>query len=213
MRALSGGLSVVGRGGGSGVHVLAPIAGVVTRAHATVGEVIDAGAPLFTITDPARLWVVGQVPELDLGVAREGANAVLTLAALPGERFPGSLDFVAPALDEATRTLPVRFALDAPDPRLRAGLFGRLEIAPEGAGPDALVVPEGALSRIDGGDVVFVVEGDGRTFRPVPVELGRRDGDRVEITSGVDEGTRIVTRGAFSLRSHLMRGELTEHEH
>jgi cobalt-zinc-cadmium efflux system membrane fusion protein len=217
MRGLSGGLAVVGRGGGSGIRVIAPIAGVITQTHATRGEVIEAGAPLFTITDPAHLWVVGQVPELDLSAAREGASATLTVAAFPNERFSGHLDFVAPALDESSRTLPVRFALDLVDgevdPRLRAGLFGRLEIAPEGAGPEALVVPDDALSRIDGEDVVFVASEDGLTFRPVVVEIGRRDGDRIELLTGVEEGTRIVTRGAFALRSHLVRGELSEHEH
>jgi len=213
MRGLSGGLAVVGRGGGSGIRVIAPIAGVITQTHASRGEVIEAGAPLFTITDPAHLWVVGQVPELDLSVAREGASATLTVAALPSERFSGHLDFIAPALDESSRSLPVRFVLDDIDPRLRAGLFGRLEIAPEGAGPDALVVPEDAVSRIAGHDVIFAASEDGRTFRPVEVEVGRRDGDRVELTTGVTEGMRVVTRGAFTLRSHLVRGELSEHEH
>jgi cobalt-zinc-cadmium efflux system membrane fusion protein len=213
LRGLSGGLRVVGGGSGSEITVTAPIAGVVVARHATPGEVVEADAPLFVITDPSHLWIVGYVPELDLAVAREGAPAVLSVAAFPGERWRGHVDFVAPALDEATRTLGVRAVLDVPEPRLRAGLFGRLAIANEDAEPTALVVPAGALARVEGEDVVFAPADEERTFRPVPVRLGRRDGDVVEVLEGLDEGDTIVTSGAFTLRSELSRGELAEHGH
>lgn len=212
MRGLSGSVRIVGRGTGAEVSITAPIAGVIVERHAIAGEVVEPAAPLFTITDPAHLWVVGHVPELDLAVAREGAPSVLTLAAFPGERWPGHVDFVAPALDEATRTLGVRAALDATDPRLRAGLFGRLSIAGAGAEPTALVVPVAALARVDGEDVVFGPADEARSFRPIPVRVGRRDGDIVEILEGLSEGDTIVTSGAFTLRSELSRGELAEHE-
>lgn len=212
IRGLAGSLGVVGRGAGAEVRITAPIAGVIAERHAVAGEVVEAGAPLFVITDPAHLWVVGFVPELDLAIAREGATCTLSVAAFPGERWPGRIEFVAPALDETTRTLGVRAALDAPDPRLRAGLFGRLAIAGEGAEPTALVVPAGALARVGGEDVVFAPADEERTFRPVPVRLGRRDGDVVEVLQGVSEGDVVVTSGAFTLRSELSRGELAEHE-
>lgn len=212
MRGLSESLRVVGRGGGAEIAITAPVAGVVVDRHATAGEVAEAGTPLFTITDPAHLWVVGHVPELDIAVARVGAPGTLSVAAFPGERWPGHVDFVAPALDEATRTLRIRFVLDAPDDRLRAGLFGRLAIAGEDAGPSALVVPSTALARVGGEDVVFVPADEERTFRPVPVRIGRRDGDAAEVVEGLDEGAPVVVRGAFTLRSELSRGELAEHE-
>jgi cobalt-zinc-cadmium efflux system membrane fusion protein len=213
LRGVSGGLRVVGGGSGSEVTVTAPITGVIIERHATAGEVVEADVPLFVITDPAHLWVVGYVPELDLAVAREGAPASLSVAAFPGERWSGHIDFVAPALDEATRTLGVRAILDAPETRLRAGLFGRLTIAGDGAEATALVVPASALARVDGEDVVFVPADEERTFRPVPVRLGRRDGEIVEILEGLEEGAPIVTSGAFTLRSELSRSELAEHEH
>lgn len=213
MRGIGGGLRVVGRGGGAGAQIVAPIGGVVVARHATVGEVAQVGDPLFTITEPDRLWVVAQVPELDLSRAVEGAAGVLSVAAFPGARWSGHVDFVAPAFDEETRTLPVRFVLDAPDPRLRAGLFGRLALAGPDAGATGLVVPREALARLDGVEVVFVPAEAPGSFRPVPVTTGRRDGDVVEITEGLDEGAPIVTHGAFVLRSEMTRGELAEHEH
>lgn len=212
IRGLSGSLGVVGRGRGADVRITAPIAGLIVTRHAVAGEVVEAGTPLFVITDPARLWVVGFVPELDLAIAREGAPCTLSVAAFPGERWSGHIDFVAPALDESTRTLGVRAVLDAPDPRLRAGLFGRLAIAGEASEPMALVVPASALARVGGEDVVFAPADEERTFRPVPVRLGRRDGNLVEVLEGLSEGDVVVTSGAFTLRSELSRGELAEHE-
>ena len=212
IRGLSGSLGVVGRGAGADVRITAPIAGVVVERHAVAGEVVEAGALLFTITDPTHLWVVGFVPELDLSVAREGAPCTLSVAAFPGERWSGHIDFVAPALDEATRTLGVRAILDTPDSRLRAGLFGRLAIARAGAEPTAVVVPASALARVGGENVVFVPASEERAFRPVPVLLGRHEGDVIEVREGLSAGDVIVTRGAFTLRSELSRGELAEDE-
>ena len=212
MRGLGTGLRVVGGGGGATVDITAPVAGVVVSLHASVGEVVEPGSALFVITDPSRLWVVGHVPELDLGIAREGAVGTLSVAAFPGRRWTGHVDFVEPALDEATRTLRIRFLLDEPDAALRAGLFGQLSLAGEGAGPTGLVVPASALARMGGEDVVFVPADEERTFRSVPVRLGRRDGDVVEVLEGIDENAAVVISGAFTLRSELSRGELAEHE-
>ncbi|MBN8613324.1 MAG: efflux RND transporter periplasmic adaptor subunit [Deltaproteobacteria bacterium] len=212
MRGLGTGLRVVGGGGGATVDITAPVAGVVVSLHASVGEVVEPGSALFVITDPSRLWVVGHVPELDLGIAREGAVGTLSVAAFPGRRWSGHVDFVEPALDEATRTLRIRFLLDQPDVTLRAGLFGQLSLAGERAGPTGLVVPGSALARMDGEDVVFVPADEERTFRSVPVRLGRRDGDVVEVLEGIDENAAVVISGAFTLRSELSRAELAEHE-
>ncbi len=214
MRGIGESLRVAGGGaGGASVEVTAPVAGVIVARHATVGEVAEPGEALFIITDPSRLWVVGHVPELDLSIAREGATGTLSVAAFPGHRWSGHVDFVEPALDETTRTLRIRFVLDQPEVTLRAGLFGQLALAGEEAGPTGLVVATSALARVEGEDVVFVPADEERTFRPVPVRLGRRDGDVVEVVEGLDEGAPIVTAGAFTLRSELSRGELAEHGH
>ncbi len=213
IRGLSGGLDVIGRGGGASAFMTAPIDGVIVTLHATVGEVVEPGASLFTITDPSHVWVVGHLPELDLALAEVGVAGTLLVPALPGRRWRGHVDFVAPALDPETRTLRLRFHLDEPDPALRAGLFGRVMLAPPSAADAPLVIPSTALARIDGLDVVFVPsDASGLAFRPVPVQLGRRDGELFEVTSGLEEGERVVLRGAFTLRSELARDELAGHE-
>lgn len=212
MRGLASSLRVTGAGAGAETTITSPIDGIVVERHAVPGEVADALATLFVITDPTHLRIVAQVPELDLALARRGAPATLTLSAYPTEQWLGHVDFVAPALDESTRTLEVRATLDAPTELLRSGLFGRLAIAQEGAEPVTLVIPQGALTRIDGDDAVFIPADEPNTFRPVLVRLGRRDGGFVEILEGLSEGQMVVVHGAFTLKSELSRSELAAEE-
>lgn len=202
-----------GRGRGADVVLSAPIDGVVVEQRAAVGETIDPERAAFVISDPSRVWVVGNVPELDVDRVHVGSPATLRLGAYPERSWPVVIEFVAPALEEQSRTLPVRATLDNPDGRLRPGLFGRLEIA-GGDAQGVLAVPVGALARVEGEDVVFVPADEPRTFRPVPVRVGQRDAVFVEIAEGLEADAPVVVSGAFTLRSELQRGELSEgHSH
>lgn len=201
------------RARGSEVVLSTPIEGVVVEQRAAVGETTDPDRPTFVISDPSRVWVVGNVPELDVDRVHVGSPATLRLGSYPDASWPVVIEFVAPALDEQSRTLPVRATLDNADGRLRAGMFGRLEVA-GGDSQGVLAVPVGALARVGGEDVVFVPADEPRTFRPVPVRLGQRDAAFIEIAEGLEEGAEVVVNGAFTLRSELQRGELSEgHAH
>ncbi len=202
-----------GRGRGAQIVLTAPIAGVIVEQHATVGEITDPTQAAYVISDPTRIWVRGNVPEMDLAAVRVGATATLRLAAYPGETWRTTIDFVAPSLDERTRTLPVRGHIDNDDGRLRAGLFGRLYIAAGDSAAEVIAVPEGALARVDGADAIFVPGDEEGAFVVRPVTLGRRAEGIVEVTSGLDAGERFVASGAFTLRSELQREQLSGHEH
>ncbi|WP_428267336.1 efflux RND transporter periplasmic adaptor subunit [Haliangium sp.] len=213
-------LEVYGRGGvGSEVTIKSPIAGRVVSRHATVGEVVAPGEVLFEVTDTSRVWVTGRVYQQDAGRVREGAAATLSLQAHPGRTFTGHLDYVAPAFDEHTRTLPVRMVLDNPDGALRPGSFGSLSIHSSPAdGPSAdpagrsaevvLAVTAEAVQRLGGRSVVFVPVDDDGGFRAVPVTVGGRARGRVYLRSGLGVGDRYVAEGGFVLKSELSRGEL-----
>ena len=209
-------LEVYGRGGsGSEVTIKSPIAGRVIGRHATVGEVVAPSDTLFEITDISRVWVVGRVYQQNAGQVREGAPALLTVQALPGRTFTGDIDYVAPSLDERTRTLPVRVILDNPDGVLRPGLFGTLSISPDDAGGETVpAVASEAVQRLGNETVVFVPgETDGE-FRAVPIVTAAHAGDLVRVQSGLRPGDRYVAGGAFVLKSELSRGELGEgHAH
>lgn len=210
-------LEVYGRGGaGATVPIRSPIAGQIVARHATVGEVVGPADTLFQITDIERVWVIGRAYQQHAGALRAGAPAVLTLQAYPGRTWQGTVDYVAPALDERTRTLPVRVVLDNPDGMLRPGLFGDLSIAtaspdiasPQGDQENVPMIEAQAVQVLDGQQVVFVPGAQEGTFHALPVALGERAGDRVRVLGGLAAGDRYVAARAFVLKSELLRGQL-----
>jgi membrane fusion protein, copper/silver efflux system len=180
------------------VPLRAATSGYVTEKSAVQGSYVEPETTLFQIADLATVWVLAEVYESELARLQVGAPAVLTLGAYPGEVFRGTVDYLYPTLDAATRTLRVRLVFPNADLRLRPGMYGdvTLSLPPT----SALVVPREAV--VDTGDVsyVFVVRDRGR-FIPRRVELGARAGDRVAVRSGVAEGDTVVTTANFLLDS------------
>lgn len=126
----------------------------------------------------------------------------------------GAVSYVAPALDEQTRSLPIRITLDEPDPRLRSGMFADVELIGGARDERVLVVPTEAVATLDGQTVVFKPADEPNAFEPNPVRLGRRGGAFYEVLQGVSEGQPIVLSGSFTLKSALESAELSDgHAH
>jgi membrane fusion protein, heavy metal efflux system len=207
-------LAVFGSGSAGELSLIAPIEGVVVDVHGTLGETATPDQPVFIITDPTKVWVRGNVPELELARLQAGSAAVVRLHAFPELAMRGTVTYVAPALDERTRSLPVRVTLQTPDARLRSGLFGSIELSGGNADERVLVVPADAVATLDGQTVVFVPADEPDTFRPQAVALGRRAGGLFEVRLGLVEGAKLAISGAFTLKSALRGGELSEgHAH
>ncbi|HTV22748.1 MAG TPA: efflux RND transporter periplasmic adaptor subunit, partial [Polyangiaceae bacterium] len=110
-------LSVFGSGRSGELALSAPLDGVVVMVHGTIGETASSDAPVFIVTDPTKVWVSGNVPELELSRVQPGSAAIVRLHAFPELSMKGTVSYVAPALDEASRSLPIRVTLEAPDGR------------------------------------------------------------------------------------------------
>lgn len=199
-----------GSGRAGELALTSPIDGVVVAVHATLGETVTSELPAFIVTDPTKVWVRGNVPELEISHLQAGAAAIVRLHAFPELAMPGTITYVAPALDEETRSLPVRVTLQAPDARLRSGLFGSIELVGGSVDERVLVVPVDAIATLDGQTVVFVPGDQPDIFKPQPILLGRRAGGFLEVRSGLVEGARLAVSGAFTLKSALRSGELSE---
>lgn len=207
-------LSVFGSGSAGELALSSPIDGVVVDLHATLGETASPESAVFIVTDPTKVSVRGNVPELELSRVQMGSKVLVRLHAFPELAMAGAITYVAPALDEQTRSLPLRVTLQAPDPRLRSGLFGSIELVGGKADERVLVVPADAVASLDGQTIVFIPGQEPGSFVPTPVLLGRRAGSLFEVKSGLDEGARFAINGAFTLKSALRSGELSEgHEH
>lgn len=193
---------------GKPLELKSPIDGVVMERKRTVGELIGRETEIYTISDPADLWLLAEIKERDLGLVRAGQDAVFTVLAYPGEAFHGKIVLVGNRVEPGTRTLEVRIAVDNSDGRLKPGMFADVEIATT-AVRDVLVISDQALQTMDNAKVVFVAL-DAHRFEKRVVRTGLEQRGRVQILAGVAAGERVVTEGSFILKSELLKGELGE---
>jgi RND family efflux transporter MFP subunit len=178
----------------------APFDGVVTLRTIDLGDIVYQASspkgktePLLRVARVDTIRVKTYVPELDSIWADVGDAATVTFEALPGRVFTSKVARVSGALDAATRTMLVEIDLPNADGLIRPGLYGRARIALE-RHEHALVLPSSAIRVGDGGAQVFVVAGD--AVHRKSVALGLVDSQWTEITSGLDEGERVVADAA-----------------
>lgn len=202
------------KGAGSTTTIRSPLGGTVIERHATAGEVVSEGSSLFMVSDLSRVWVVGRVYEQDVAAARIGAPASVSLQAYPGKEWPGEVSYVSHTLDPHSRTLAIRIELDNSDGTLRPGLFGKISLSPNGdRARRVAVISKSAVQRVDGQALLFVATDEPGVFRPAFVTLGAQSQGKVEVRDGVVEGDEVVVSGAFTLKSELLRGRLSEGDH
>jgi len=171
-------------------QVLAPDNGIISSRSATVGAVLPAGTELFRLIRQGKLEWRAEVPASDLARLKPGVP--VTVATPSGSAIAGKVRMVAPTVDDKTRNGLVYVDLvGAGD--AKAGMFARgdFEI---GAG-QALTLPQSAVLLREGFSYVMRVGPDGKVAE-TKVATGRRVGDRVEVTSGLDASAKVVASGA-----------------
>jgi cobalt-zinc-cadmium efflux system membrane fusion protein len=188
--------------------ILSPLAGVLVRADAAPGDVVDASTELFAVADISRVYVQSHVFEKDLGKVRQGQAATVTVDAYPDQRFPGRVAVVGGTVDPRTRTIPVRVEVANTNTELKLDMFARVDLATDARQP-GLAVRREAVQSLEGRQVVFVKSGD-TDFMVREVDIGRLSGVLVEITRGLSAGEVVVTSGAFRLKSALLAGTLVD---
>jgi cobalt-zinc-cadmium efflux system membrane fusion protein len=188
--------------------ISAPFAGVVTKVDAAPGQVIDSDDQLFTISDLSRVWVQAEVYEKDLGRVQVGQNAIVRVDTYPDEPFAGRVTYISDVLDPQTRTARVRCEVSNPGTRLKLDMFATVHV-PTKFNRTAVAVPSAAIQQIEQSTVVFVRKTETK-FEVRRVQPGNTVLDMVEITSGLKQGERVVTEGAFHLKSIIAGKELGE---
>lgn len=190
---------------GGAIPIRAPIAGTVIERKVTLGQAVERATDAFTIADTTRMWVTLDLYEKDLFRVHIGQTVELATESRPGETLRGHVGFIVPVIDPATRTAKVRLEFPNPDGVLQAGqlVTARIVAEPARSAPEVLAVPRTAVERVEGRTVVFVETQHG--FERRNVRTGISGGDQVEIREGLAAGERIATRGAFLLKSELLR--------
>ena len=191
--------------------VRAPLEGTIIEKHAVVGELVEPGSDVMLLADLTTVWVWADIYEQDLPRLIRARNlgpipVNVLVRAFPGQPFEGKIDYVGATMEERTRTVKVRATVENTDRLLRPGMFSEIRMG-VGIREEALAIPEGALLSDEGRDFVFRHWKEEYYVRR-PVKRGREFPDRVEITGGLEPGDRIVTDGAFLLKSDILREKM-----
>ena len=163
----------------------APSPGVVLRQDGEVGEVAELGSVLFWVGEPRPLLVEAEVNEEDIPRVEVGQRAVLKADAFPDRNLEAVVDSITPKGDPVTKTYRVRFRLPDDTP-LRIGMSTDVNIVIR-VSKNALQIPSTAAD----GNKVFVV--DGETARLREIRTGIRGINGIEVLSGIDEKSRIIS--------------------
>jgi membrane fusion protein, heavy metal efflux system len=204
-------------GGMPAVELKAPISGIITAVNAAVGEHVHAENALLTILNTEAVLIEAQIPEWDLGRLSASRGATYEAADAPGHFVPilgeggGRLVHLGPSVDPKARTVALVYEVPNRDGRLRIGMA--LHVYVETARiEEALVIPSSALVEEDARTVAFV-QLSGETFEKRDLTLGIRDGPFVQVLSGLSEGERVVTKGAYAVRLASVSTTIPAHGH
>lgn len=190
------------------LNIVTPLGGVVVARHAVKGEPVQATAQVFSVTDPVVLWLWIDVYEADIDAVKVGQKVEFRGSSRDDAPFTGEVNWIGTEVNQQTRTTRVRAELANPVGRLRANQFGQAAIQVEEE-HRAVVVPKIAVQRKDNVDVVFLPQEEGGVYRPQRVVIKPTDrGDVVEVAWGLEPGQRVVTKGAFLLKTEIMKGAI-----
>jgi RND family efflux transporter MFP subunit len=193
------------------VLIRAPIDGVVTARTVLPGTVVLPGDPLLTVADPRALQLELRLSDAQVRTVQPGSRLTFTLAGEGGaDREPtrgtAVVTRVTPVVDGASRTTLVHAELRGVPPGLRAEQVATARLEGAEAG-EALVVPSAAVQALEADTVVLLAStrGEGLFVEAVPVRLGRRTSELVEIVVGLEPGQVVLSRGAVIARAELLK--------
>jgi membrane fusion protein (multidrug efflux system) len=178
-------------------RILAPFDGRVGARMVSPGARVTPEDPLVRIDAMDPMELVFTIPEAALPLARMGAEFELEVASYPGRKFPGAISFVAPTVESANRRILIKGRVPNPEHVLLPGMFATVDA--ELGEREAFLVPEEAIVTDPQGFFVWRIGADDGAER-VPVEVGSRQGPRVEVKAAFEPGDRIVTAGTHKVR-------------
>jgi len=182
-------------------EIRAPISGRVSRRYVDVGDMAGPGQPAFLITQPEGIWVAAEVDEEDLALVYKGQRVTVSAEAL-AEPIDGTVVEVGTAAfprglqQTRAKIVRCRVRLESNSDVLRPGM----EVDVNGSrtlAEDVLLMPLEALVELDGNNFAWVARSN-RAHR-VPIDVGRRSFQQVEVTSGLNAGDRVVVSGSAGL--------------
>jgi membrane fusion protein, heavy metal efflux system len=204
--------ALAGLGGASGrVAVRSPINGVVTARTISPGTRVDAGSSLFTIVDPSVVWVRANVPAAQAPFIGQFSRGSFQIEGSPRTYQAERMVSAGSVIDETSRTVPVIYQVSNRDGSIRVGSNARVFVG-TGRQVTGVVIRESAVLDESGKAIVYV-QPEGERFEKREVTLGGKEAGRVLITSGVNEGERVVSGAAYQVRLASLSTAVPAHGH
>jgi cobalt-zinc-cadmium efflux system membrane fusion protein len=177
--------------------VVSPIAGTVVQRKVGPGQYISAGStdPVFVIGDLSTVWLTGYVREADADDVAVGQDVSFTVLSSPGRTRTARINYVATAIDPATRRLTIRATIDNTDGSLKPEMFANVTIFSPGDHP-AVAVPKQALIYEAENVRLWVAHND-KSIELRPVKVGLSSGNLVEVTENLKPGEQVVVKGGL----------------
>lgn len=194
--------------------ISSPVDGFVGKRYLDPGASVSPNVPVASIVDIRTVRMVANVVEKDVKRLSVGMPAQIEVDAFPGEKFMGRLARIAPVFDPQTRTAEMEIEIPNRGYRLKPGMYSRVDLTIESR-ENAITVPSNAVVELQGKTGVFVASAPEPqpasnppaqgaaapiTAKFQPVQVGIRQGEDVEITSGLSDGARVITTGATALK-------------
>jgi cobalt-zinc-cadmium efflux system membrane fusion protein len=177
--------------------IYSPIEGTVVQRKVGPGQFISTGAsdPVFVIGNLSTVWLLAFVRETEASGVTAGQELTFSLLAMPGSQFKARVDYVAAAIDPATRRLLVRATIENKDGLFKPEMFANVTIYSGGDRP-SVGVPKQALIY-EGERVRLWVAHDDKSIELRNIQTGLTNGDFVEVRDNLKAGEKIVTRGSL----------------
>lgn len=182
------------------MHLTAPFEGMVGQSKVSVGDYVNAGQSLVTLTDTHHLRIEYTVPEKYLPMLALGQTVAIKTAAYPAKSFTGKVAFISPTVSADTRSISLYADVENNDDVLKPGMF--VNVAQSlGKEEHVVMIPARSLVPILDGVQAFKVV-DGKAYS-VAVTLGKRSNDEVQVTQGLSAGDEIITDGQFKVKNGM----------
>ncbi len=192
------------------LRVLSTITGIVAERPLARGEMLTPGKPIALVIDSSKVWVWVDLQRSDLDIVKQGDTIEVSLVNNPRFTADGSLDYIAPEVDEKTQTIRARVILENPNGKFLLGSFVNARVS-SFKGKKVPAVSQAAVQYVEDQTVVYVREEAG--FRRTPVTLGPSTSNGLITVEGLEPGVEVVASGAEQLKSLDLSDKIGGHSH
>ncbi|MEA1886606.1 MAG: efflux RND transporter periplasmic adaptor subunit [Bacteroidota bacterium] len=184
------------------IPVICPMDGMVIRRWVKTGSQVDTRGKIITVSDMSSLVIKSEVNEKYLTAIKKGRKLEIVLSAYPGDTLTGIISLVYPVVDPATRSIRFDIRIQESSKQIFEGMMASVKI-PVDTKEDVIAVPEKAVLVSTGNQPFIYVLGKDSLVHHRNVETGIRSENRLEISSGLEEGEKIIVKGQEMLQEGI----------